>query len=594
MNNPITGEYKVKVKQTIDSFLTDLFLNDTNGLIRNEIKDIATSVNQDLKNEESIKYHYLKGGNAIKILEEKESSGDWDFQVVPEQDKLDDADEKILEILKDKKVEFAAINRVGEVSFVLKLSKELDLKAFNVELKKKDQNIKPKAAGTGGSDGYEYKMNMEQLIGTFMPIYIGEVIKSKRSISSPAPKVTYVDDNFMDFEAGKANYFEKSEPEIYVSNKMDKKDNRIKLEEDEIVSTNKNDIPNENYFTPIVYVNYTIPGFILYRLCIDYTYVLESGDTQETIHFKSEAVDISIPRKGSAESLLSTESDIFEKGGFTIPGWRYHMFENIMLISENNLGISGSPHKLPKRKKRGNLAIDKLLGINKTKDKKALCWMENLKDESGKENPSYLFQLMNDLKYNNEALSGKYAHFKDFLDERLKTYDKKNVDSETLATIDNLFLNGITVNKIINGFKEKVATTFNGSNAKLKRLYVFKLYLDPISSAARLKGLANDDFKIALLECHVDTPTYEIFSLKKDKLSFTLNNKSTILDIYRVGDDTSTYNEEPVVEEIMENLELHIYLKKEEQCKEDIKQLLGKVQTLSLRYPLINLYKKFV
>jgi len=127
--------------------------------------------------------------------------------------------------------------------------------------------------------------------------------------------------------------------------------------------------PAAKNFGPMIYVNYTIPGFILYRLAYSYRYSIDG----EVFNLKSEIIDISVPRPGSAEVFMSQHGVIThfrrapEELQFDIPGWGYHFYENINLLQEIELGISGSVHKRDKRINRLEETIDKLAAVNKGK-----------------------------------------------------------------------------------------------------------------------------------------------------------------------------------------------------------------------------------
>lgn len=108
-------------------------------------------------------------------------------------------------------------------------------------------------------------------------------------------------------------------------------------------------------FGPMIYVNYTIPGFILYRMVYSYQY----SDNDGNFNLKSEIIDVSVPRPGSGEVFMAQDGVVthFRATGnaqfpFEIPGWGYHLYENINLLQEIELGISGSPHKRSKRERR--------------------------------------------------------------------------------------------------------------------------------------------------------------------------------------------------------------------------------------------------
>lgn len=124
-----------------------------------------------------------------------------------------------------------------------------------------------------------------------------------------------------------------------------------------------------NCCVPSIYVNHTIPGFFLYRLAIVYGFRITHKGKTEDIRFKSEVVDLSTPRMGNPESYISAKDEITilnddANGHFKIPGWRYMLFENLLLIGEIELGISGSAHKENKRKSRASKALLEISGLN--------------------------------------------------------------------------------------------------------------------------------------------------------------------------------------------------------------------------------------
>lgn len=116
---------------------------------------------------------------------------------------------------------------------------------------------------------------------------------------------------------------------------------------------------------PVIYVNYVIPEFLLYRLIYSYKYIDAGGAEFE---LKSEIIDVTVPRKGSAEVFLAQEGAVTwfrrTEQGFDLPGWGYHFYENINLLQEIELGISSSADKKEKRMERGRYAMDRLKDAN--------------------------------------------------------------------------------------------------------------------------------------------------------------------------------------------------------------------------------------
>ncbi|MEO1338594.1 MAG: hypothetical protein AAFV29_23325, partial [Myxococcota bacterium] len=105
----------------------------------------------------------------------------------------------------------------------------------------------------------------------------------------------------------------------------------------------------------------------------------------ETLDFKSELVDISVPRAGTPEARVDIHdithlSDLnwtvppntqhgggvphpnLDHGAATVQvlGWNYHAIENINLYSDIEQGLSTAAHKKDKRLTRGAAALNKL------------------------------------------------------------------------------------------------------------------------------------------------------------------------------------------------------------------------------------------
>lgn len=292
-------------KRRIDSEITSIFLSnqDINQTI---VKNIVNSLIQNL--ESSFKKYsslfYLKGGNAFSILHGDLCTGDFDFQLCGNESLYQNWTSIFPSLDEDIK---KAMQKVCD-----NYTGEFDDHAFG-----ENNNLSDYIA-----------LNYEQ--GS---MFIGEKYKT----------YTYT--------------------QILQDSHFDLTSSRIEFKD-------SNNIVSKTIETkqckPMWYVNYTIPGFILYRIVIRRAY---TDKAENIVHFKSEMIDISVPRKGSPELLLnqrfitnfidvSSKSSIYK--GFNIPNWGYHMYENLNLLQEINLGISGSPHKKQKRINRLNEAIKQI------------------------------------------------------------------------------------------------------------------------------------------------------------------------------------------------------------------------------------------
>ena len=275
--------------------------------------------------------YYLKGGNALSLLQAQPVSGDWDFQFKPDKTAVYNQwataypaiDTRILGILQT-----LARNFVSSVAI---------------------ENVFKNLADP----------EIQQLTGN---------VSQQNQTHC--------------FTIGKAGYMLKSYNELindlnYTKNTVTG-DGRLVLNTDEIVVLPSAPSQQTNVVLPCVYVNYAIPGFILYRLAIRYQYSLTrpsnyyADPSKTTVTLKSELIDISVPRIGSSEVYMAQEgvvTNFFNVNTILgrymkIPGWGYHLYENINLLQEIKLGISGSAHKKQKRIVRGIEAFQKLKGLN--------------------------------------------------------------------------------------------------------------------------------------------------------------------------------------------------------------------------------------
>lgn len=276
---------------------------------------------------------YLKGGNAFFILSKTAANdpdapeGDYDFQFVPEaaayrdwENSIRAIDQKIITALKETVQNFRS--------------------GFNTDCFKAENII-------GLIQG--------EKSGTRQDI----TIKEQESVGG----ITLIGKKYM-----AQSYIEVAKEAL----KQD--DKRVKLDSGDFIY---NDIPNISGLSesgdpsvigePSIYVNYTIPGFVLYRMVCKFRYKVSTGGKEEEITLKSEIIDISVPRAGSGEVYMSQNGVIThfrEKDGFNIPGWGYHLYENINLLQEIALGVSGSAHKKEKREDRLKKAAEILIKAN--------------------------------------------------------------------------------------------------------------------------------------------------------------------------------------------------------------------------------------
>lgn len=302
-------------KRVIDAEITKKFLADNRNLVKRLVENFAALMNAGGF------HYYLKGGNAIKILngeDEDHLDGDFDFQLLPGAGvyanwagNFEALNRALVDILKNTVDRTAAMAEIGNfnldcfgVRTIRNLAMEKRIVLGDLQRRERHDDI----------------------------MYIGERYGSMR--------YTRI------IEAGGG---QRIEGEGIVE--------RAGVQFDAAGAA----------FGPSVYVNYTIPGFILYRMVYSYRYEMDG----QVFNLKSEIIDLSVPRPGSAEVYLSQEGVVthFRQSGiaaypFMIPGWGYHFYENINLLQEIVLGISGSPDKKQKRIDRLNLALGMLVRAN--------------------------------------------------------------------------------------------------------------------------------------------------------------------------------------------------------------------------------------
>lgn len=302
-------------KRIIDAEITKRFLRDNRDIVKKLVGNFAVCMNDG-----GFRY-YLKGGNAVAILRdgnEEHLDGDFDFQLRPAAGdyanwtgNYANLNTRLVHILKDTVDITAAMEDIGRFRE----------ECFETEA------VKALAAAKGIDLGGLRRLERRSDI-----MYIGR------------------------------KYGEMSYTGIIESG------NGGRIEEKGIVEDSEEEFDGRGKaFGPSVYVNYTIPGFILYRMVYSYSYEMDG----QRFNLKSEIIDLSIPRPGSAEVYLSQEGVVtyFRDSGiagypFQIPGWGYHLYENINLLQEIELGVSGSADKKQKRVDRLKEALDVLEKAN--------------------------------------------------------------------------------------------------------------------------------------------------------------------------------------------------------------------------------------
>ncbi len=322
---PITYEEK----RVIDAAITKKFLEDNRDLVNRLVRNFAVRMNAA-----GFRY-YLKGGNAIALLSGEDAghiNGDYDFQLqLPGEEYtvwaeiFDQRDRELIHILKH------TVDATAD---------EPEIGAFHTEC--------------------------------FRPDVIRERVRRERiDLDGLAYVERHNDIMCIGRRFGEMSYID-----------VARHGRGGRIEERGLVDVSDIQFSEMGAgFGPSVYVNYTIPGFILYRLVYSCQYEMDG----ERFNLKSEIIDLSIPRLGSAEVHISQEGVVthFRNSGlqeypFRIPGWGYHLYENINLLQEIVLGVSGSPHKRQKRIDRLQMALEVLERANNRRGRPRL---ENILQE---------------------------------------------------------------------------------------------------------------------------------------------------------------------------------------------------------------------
>ncbi len=318
-------------KRFIEAGITKQFLQDNAAIVGRIIEKFGSVMRLNLPLGGAGYNFYLKGGNSISILNNSDITGDFDFQLMPPHNNynnwpqlFDDVDNLVLGVLR-----------------------------ITVEDTAQDiDNMPPPKLGF--NEGCLDVNNLRQWAQNNP--FNGNVIDLSHLLRHERrDDISLIGRNF-----GDSSYTDITSNPNFHDGRLEGQ-NILTFESDNFNNIGTN-------FGPAIYVNYTIPGFILYRMVYSYRYSIDG----ENFYLKSEIIDVSVPRKGSAEVYMSQEGVVthFRDSGvaqypFKIPGWGYHFYENLNLIQENLLNISGSPQKLNKRIDRLRLAMEKLQDANR-------------------------------------------------------------------------------------------------------------------------------------------------------------------------------------------------------------------------------------
>lgn len=278
------------------------------------------------------------------------------------------------------------------------------------------------------------------------------------------------------------------------------------------------------------YVNYRIPGFILYRIVLRRAYKKEN----EIEHLKSEIIDISIPRYGSNEVYMSQEgvithfcevSTLYEDWtGFKVPGWGYHFYENLNLLQEIELGISGSKHKKEKREKRGKNALDHLLQNNDRSLTKIIL-DDSINESKGHNILGFLAAHL----YNIDSYGVLDGELIGNIKEKIKKFYKAELNAVPISeNQENLFLNLVkfqTKNNVLNNM-----ITFEDLTSEIKKLEAMCLdkKTKPQFYIYNFDIIKSDDkepIPLRFLVMKVSTANYENI-----KINYKKNNKDDIIE----------------------------------------------------------------
>lgn len=304
-------------RRIVDGELTHDFLNNNQALVQMLIREFGIQINLLVLNIFPLCRFYLKGGNALAILTNRVPDGDYDFQLRPS-----DADY----------ANWATAFPALDAAILTALTNTVTItenNAANAGLAFNVNSFLPTTiqawAATAHNPIHDKNIDVANLVQITRRNNVQQIGTNFRN-SSYRQIVTNPNFHNGRVEGPGAVLFAATP----------------------FAGTAAN-------FGPMIYVNYTIPGFILYRMVFSYRYSDNDGD----FNLKSEIIDVSVPRPGSGEVFMAQNGVVthFRATGnvqfpFEIPGWGYHLYENINLLQEIELGISGSPHKRVKRERR--------------------------------------------------------------------------------------------------------------------------------------------------------------------------------------------------------------------------------------------------
>lgn len=460
----------IDLKRELDSKITKSFLS--NSLNMKIVFKIVNMLGKEMSQSSTLKslHFYLKGGNSFDLLKGNQLSGDFDFQLCLRKESYEN--------VTNWKEDIVLIdNKLQEI--LEKVCMQYDEICKQIENEQCDNQKKDKI-----------NFQVENIFNEKIDDYDSGQFSTGHML------------------IGKS-YLENTYSQIISKINLQKGETRLNINKNEIESqTNDSDSPQ-----PMWYVNYTIPGFILYRIVLRRAY--KKGNEIE--HLKSEIIDISIPRYGSNEVYMSQENVIthFQNVsvidqrlfGFKLPGWGYHFYENLNLLQEIILGISGSKHKREKRITRGKDALEKLLEKNDNSLEKILT-QDRIKEN---ENDTIL------------GLVSAYVH---------------NIDTYNV-------LNGNMMNDIKNKIKGFYMSELKSSQFKVKQKNLF-LYLvefqtrnNVLNNMIMFKDLKNAVDEIKKLGAVTPKPHFLIYNFDKTKL---IGNDEIPIRFLVMNVDSYNYN----------------------------------------------------
>lgn len=307
----------IEGRRIVDGELTQDFLRNNQVLVQMLIGEFGTQINAAGLTPANNYRFYLKGGNALAILTNRVPDGDYDFQLRPP-----DA------VYANWAAAFPALD-VALLTALENTVINTQIRAANAGLAFNVTSFLPATiqawAATANNPVHENHIDVANLV---QQARRNDILEIGTNFRNSSYRQIVTDPNF----------------------------HNGRLEGHGVVAFAAQALAGlAGNFGPMIYVNYTIPGFILYRMVLSYQY----SDNDGNFNLKSEIIDVSVPRPGSGEVFMAQSGVVthFRPTGnlnfpFEIPGWGYHLYENINLLQEIELGISGSPHKRAKRERR--------------------------------------------------------------------------------------------------------------------------------------------------------------------------------------------------------------------------------------------------